>query len=294
MEVDAAGPLRRKEAPMDSSIEQMERDLALAAYAKGTREAYVRTAKRLSEFSGKPITAVTRDDVRAFVEALTSRRPSAGVLHKELCAVLFLFRRTLGRPEMVSFIKMPRRHSPLPAVLSLNEMHALLRAIREPRYQAIAMVMYGAGLRIEEALALEARDIDGARGVIHVRHGKGNKAREAKLTPALYDWLRQYWARERPPMPYLFASRKTGKPPIQPTVRKALARAGKDAWIKKPVRPHVLRHSFATHLLDEGVDIRVVQALLGHESIETTARYTRVTQKRVRETPSPLDLLPRR
>jgi integrase/recombinase XerD len=279
---------------MDQSIEQMERDLTLANYAKSTRERYIGTAKRLAAFSGKALASLTRDDLRAFVESCTSRGVSPSVLHHELCGVLFLFRRTLGRPELVSFIKMPRRYSPLPAVLSVNEVHAVLRALREPRYQAIAMVMYGAGLRIDEALALEVRDIDGNRGVIQVRHGKGNKAREAKLTPMLYQWLRQYWARERPPTPYLFGSRTTGKPPIKSTVRKALAHAGKDARIKKPVRPHVLRHSFATHLLDEGVDIRVVQALLGHESIRTTARYTRVTRKRIRETPSPLDLLPLR
>jgi integrase/recombinase XerD len=279
---------------MDPSIEQLTRDLALANYAKDTRESYIRTAKQLAAFTDKPVGALTRDDLRAFVEARTSCGASAARLNRDLCGVLFLFRRTLGRPELVSFIKLPRRRSPLPAVLSVDEVHTLLRAIRKPLYQAIAMVMYGAGLRIDEVLTLEVRDIDGARGVIQVRHGKGDKAREAKLSPVLYEWLRQYWARERPPMPYLFASRKTGKPPSKPTVRKALARAGKDAWIKKPVRPHILRHSFSTHLLDEGVDVRVVQALLGHESIRTTARYTRVTQKRIRETPSPLDLLPRR
>jgi integrase/recombinase XerD len=156
------------------------------------------------------------------------------------------------------------------------------------------MVMYGAGLRIGEALALEVRDIDGSRGVLQVRHGKGNKAREAKLSPVLYAWLRQYWARVRPPLPYLFASPRTGKLPVDSTVRKALALAAKEAWIKKPVRPHILRHSFATHLLDEGTDVHVVRELLGHASIKTTARYARVTQKRVRETPSPLDLLPQR
>jgi len=279
---------------MDPSIEQLTRDLALGRYAKGTQETYVQAAEQLAAFRGKPIAALTRDDLRAFVEARASSGASAAVLCKTLCGVLFLYRRTLGRPELVSFIKLPRRRSPLPAVLSLDEVNAFLRAIRNPLYQAIAMVMYGAGLRINEALALEVRDIDGARGVIQVRHGKGDKAREAKLSPALYEWLRQYWARERPPIPYLFASRKTGKPPSQATVRKALALAGKDAWIKKPVRPHILRHSFGTHLLDEGVDIRVVQALLGHQSIHTTARYTRVTQKRILETPSPLDLLPRR
>jgi site-specific recombinase XerD len=279
---------------MDSTIEQMTRDLAFAKYAKGTQRAYLRTAKQLAEFSGKAIVEVTRDELRDFVEARAARGKSASQLHMEVLGLRFLFNKTLGRPEMVSFIKLPRRHSPLPTVLSLDEVNGLLRALREPRYQAIAMVLYGAGLRISEALALEVSDIDGARGVIRVRHGKGNKAREAKLSPALYDWLRQYWARERPALPHLFASRKTGKLPIASTVRKALLRAAKEAWINKPVRPHVLRHSFATHLLDEGIDVHVVRELLGHQSILSTARYARVTQKRIRETPSPLDLLPRR
>ncbi|HLK38375.1 MAG TPA: tyrosine-type recombinase/integrase, partial [Polyangiaceae bacterium] len=97
------------------------------------------------------------------------------------------------------------RHSPLPTVLSLDEVHALLRALRHRRYQALAMVLYGTGLRIREAIALEVGDIDGARGVVRVRHGKGDKAREAKLSDSLYEWLRRYWAQERPPLPYLFA-----------------------------------------------------------------------------------------
>jgi len=279
---------------MDTSIEQLGQDLARASYAKSTRERYVRTARELAEHCHKPVVEVTRDDLRAFVESVTGRGLSPSQVSWRLCAVLFLFRRTLGRPELVSFIKLPRRHSPLPSVLSLDEVNALLRALRHRRYQAIAMVMYGAGLRVSEAIALEVRDIDGSRGVLQVRHGKGNKAREAKLSPTLYEWLRQYWAKERPPLPYLFASAKTGKLPRPDTVRGALARAAKDAWIKKRVTPHVLRHSFATHLLDEGTDVHVVRELLGHASIKTTARYARVTQKRVRETPSPLDLLPQR
>jgi integrase/recombinase XerD len=202
--------------------------------------------------------------------------------------------RTLGQPELVSFIKLPRRHSPLPSVLSLDEVNALLRALRHPRYQALAMVLYGTGLRIREAIALEVSDIDGSRGVIRVRHGKGDKAREAKLSDSLYEWLRRYWAQQRPPLPYLFASPKTGKLPRPATIRRALAQAAKEAWIKKRVTPHVLRHSFATHLLDEGTDVHVVRELLGHASIATTARYARVTRKRIRETPSPLDLLPQR
>jgi integrase/recombinase XerD len=282
---------------MDQHIEQLARDLALAKYAETTQKSYVDAARRLAAFSGKAIGEVTRDEVRDFVEARAKEVKSPTQLHKEFCGLLFLFRRTLGRPEMVSFIKLPRRYSPLPTVLSVNEVHALLRTVRNPCYQAIAMVMYGAGLRISEAVALEVRDIDGARGVIQVRHGKGNKAREAKMSPTLYDWLRQYWARERrdrPASSYLFVSRKNDKPPRVETVRKAFVLAAKQAWIKKRVTPHVLRHSFATHLLDEGTDVHVVRALLGHASINTTARYARVTQKRIRETPSPLDLLPQR
>ena len=279
---------------MDKSIERLGQDLARANYAEKTRKAYVQTAGELAKRSGKPLAELTRDDLRAYVDSLRGGNLSPHQQASRLGAVLFLFRRTLGRPELVSFIKLPRRHSPLPSVLSLDEVHALLRAVRHRRYQAIAMVMYGAGLRISEALALEVRDIDGARGVLQVRHGKGNKAREAKLSPSLYAWLRQYWAKERPPLPYLFASPKTGKLPQLATVRKALARAAKEAWIKKRVTPHVLRHSFATHLLDEGTDVHVVRELLGHASLSSTARYARVTQKRVRETPSPLDLLPQR
>jgi integrase/recombinase XerD len=279
---------------MDSSIEQMKRDLAMAAYAKGTRDKYIGTARQLADFCGKSLVDVTRDELRDYVEALTTSGKSAHIVGQQLCALLFLFRKTLGQPELVSFIKLPRRRSPLPTVLSLDEVNVLLRALRKPRYQAIAMVMYGAGLRISEVIALEVGDIDGSRGVIQVHHGKGDKAREAKLSPALYEWLRQYWRRERPPLPYLFASRQTGKPPTDATVRKALAAAAKDAWIKKRVTPHVLRHCFATHLLDEGTDVHVVRELLGHASINTTARYARVTQKRIRETPSPLDLLPQK
>jgi integrase/recombinase XerD len=279
---------------MDQSIEQLGQDLARANYAETTRERYVRATQELAEHCRKPLVDVTREDLRAFVEFVGSRGMSPWQVRDRLSGVLFLFRRTLGRPELVSFIKLPRRHSPLPSVLSVEQVHALLQALQHRRYQAIAMVMYGAGLRVSEAIALEVRDVDGARGVLQVRHGKGDKAREAKLSPSLYEWLRQYWARERPPLPYLFASPKTGKLPRVATIRKAIARAAKEAWIKKRVTPHVLRHSFATHLLDEGTDVHVVRELLGHASISTTARYARVTQKRVRETPSPLDLLPQR
>ncbi len=279
---------------MDQSIKQFGQDLALANYAERTRDGYVKTARHLSARFGKPLAQLTREEIRTYVEEMTARGKSASWLTAQLAAVSFVYRKTLGRPDLVSFITYPKRYKPLPTVLSLEQVGALIQAVRVPRYQAIVMVLYGAGLRISEALALHVSDLDGARGVIIVRHGKGNKAREAKLSPALYAWLRQYWARERPPQPYVFASRKTGKPPCMETIRAALADAAKKAWIDKHVTPHVLRHSFATHLLEQGTDVRVVGALLGHASLASTARYAQVTEKLVRQTPSPLDLLPQK
>ena len=173
----------------------------------------------------------------------------------------------------MSFIKFPRQRSALPTILSPEEVGRLFEAIHHRRYQAIAMVIYGTGVRLDEALWLKVEDIDGSRGVIRVRHGKGDKARDVKLTPTLLSWLRTYWGREQPPKPYLFSSRTTGKPPTQETVRAAQARAGEQAGISKPVRPHVLRHSYATHLHEQGVDLRVLQALMGHANIQTTAWY---------------------
>lgn len=268
----------------------MGQDLALARYAKSTREHYLSTARHLSNRFARPLAELTRDDLRAYVEEMTARGRSSSWVTAQLAALSFLYRKTLGRPELISFVSWPRKHRPLPTVLSLDEVGALLRAIKVARYQAVAMTMYGAGLRISEALALEVADIDAARGVIRVRHGKGDKAREAKLSPTLYAWLRDYWAREQPPRPYLFASRKTGKPPLKATICRAVAVAAKEAWINKRVTPHVLRHSFATHLLEQGYDIRTVQELLGHKDVKTTMIYTHVLNRGGRGVTSPMDM----
>lgn len=276
---------------MDSAIKQLDQDLALGAYSTGTCSAYRKVAKEVAAFLGKPLESATRDEVRSYVEVLSQRGLSTANFNKQVSGLLFVFRRTLGKPELVSFVRQRRATSTLPQVLSQQEVHALLNALRTPRMQALVMVMYGSGLRVSEALSLTVEDIDGQRGVIRVRHGKGDVPREAKLSPVLYGWLREYWAKVRPPRPYLFAN-KHGNPPCAESVRAALSAAAEQAGISKRVTPHVLRHSFATHLLEEGTDVRVVSALLGHASLQSTQRYARVTTKVVRQTPSPLDLLP--
>ena len=283
-----------REAIVNEEIERFSRDLAFAEYAQSTQKNYRKTAENLVARFGRAPSALTQDEVRAFAEELKARGMSPSWTRMRLAALVFLYRRTLGRPEAVSFIRFPKKRSVLPAVLSPEEVHALLNRIENPRLQALAMVMYGAGLRLQEARKLEVGDIDAARGVIRVRNGKGKKDREAKLSMSLYQWLRDYWARIRPRRPYLFASPKTGRLPLPDTIRSAIASAAKGAWIRKTVTPHVLRHSFATHLLENGTDITVVAHLLGHASIKTTIRYARVTRQLVRETPSPLDLLPQR
>jgi site-specific recombinase XerD len=278
---------------MSNEIENMTRDLALKGYAQSTQKRYLKAAAKLIARFGRPASDISRDDLRDYIEELKAACKGSSRLGMELCALLFLYRRTLGRPDLVSFISLPKRHSPLPEVLSVKEVHALLNAIENPRYQAMAMLMYGTGLRINEARALEVRDIDGARGVIRVRHGKGDKAREVMLSQELYLWLRQYWSRHQPAPPYVFVS-KQGQLPCESSFREALAKAAKAAFITKRVKPHTLRHSFATHLLEQGTDVHVVRELLGHASLRSTARYARVTRKIVRQTPSPLALLPRK
>jgi site-specific recombinase XerD len=279
---------------MDKCIEQMKQDLAFAKYDKATQAAYLKAAQELLTHFDRPVNAIERDDLRTYVEHLQAQGRSASWLKVKLAALVFLFAKTLGRPTDMSFIKFPKQHVPLPTVLSLAEVDAFLQALRHPMYLAIAMVLYGTGLRIDEALSLEVTDIDGSRSVLRVRHGKGDRAREVKLSAGLYQSLRDYWVRQRPPLPYLFASRRTGRPPTPDAVRNAFSMAAEQAGIHKRVRPHVLRHSYATHLLDAGTDVRVIQALLGHKSLHTTMRYTRVSMALVQKAPSPLELLPSR
>lgn len=277
---------------MNKDIEDMARDLAGKEYTESTQKAYLKEAKKLAEWAGKPPSTMTRDELRRYVEEQRKAVKSASILHTKFCALFFLYKKTLGQPEQVSFFSLPKRRSKVPDVLTQKEVHSVLQRLEVPRYQGIAMVMYGSGLRIQEARCLQVSDIDGERGVIRVRRGKGDKPREAKLSPSLYGWLREYWTLTQPPGSYLFGSPRTGKPPTMRSVNKALKKAAEAAWIKKPVYAHVLRHSFATHLLEQGVDIYVVSALLGHASLRSTRRYARVTRKIVRQVPSPVDLLP--
>ena len=183
---------------METTIENLKRDLALRAYAESTQKRYVSHAQKLMARFERPAAEITQDELRTYVSELRAGHKSWSRLVEALCALLFLYRKTVGSPELVSFISLPKKYSPLPTVLSVREVHAVLNHIKHPRYRMLAMVMYGCGLRISEAIALQCRDVDGSRGVLYIRHGKGNIAREAKLSSELYLMLREYWARIRP------------------------------------------------------------------------------------------------
>ena len=191
----------------------------------------------------------------------------------------------------MSWISWPRQAKTLPVVLAGTEVLQLLGALSTPMHRTIAMVMYGAGLRVTEACDLRVDDIDAKRNVIHVRRGKGNKERIVPLSPRLLIGLRTYWDVCRPPQPYLFPGDDPAAPITADRVRHAMRAAVRTCKFTKKVTPHVLRHSFATHLIDTGTDIRVIQAILGHASIRTTMQYAQVSTARLAKAKSPLDLL---
>jgi len=272
--------------------DRMMQDLVLAGYSEETKHAYVATVGNLVAFhGGQSPMRLRQEDLRRWVEHMQSRGLSASRLRQLFAAVRFFFVKTLGRPHLVAFLSMPRsRTTPLPEILTAEEVGQVLQTLQVAKYRALFTLIYATGLRVSEACALRTTDIDAKRGVLHVRHGKGDKARLVVLSPRLLALLRSYWAAERPPHPWLFAG-QSGNPIDPHTARGALRLAAAQALHGKHVTPHMLRHSFATHQLESGTDLRVVQVLLGHAQISTTARYTRVSTETMKRAVDTLEKL---
>ncbi len=270
--------------------DRMQQDLQLAQYRPSTQESYLRCANNFVAYFMRPPTELGREDIREFLLTLTDR-PSTQKTH--YAAIKLLYNITLRRPEEVVDIPWPKMRQKLPDILSVEEVAALLEAIKAILHRAVVMTTYGAGLRISETCSLCVSDIDSKRGLIHVRDGKRGRDRYVGLSPRLLKCLREYWRVTRPTGQYLFEGSQPGQHVDPSVIRRALKRAAKEVGIQKRVTPHSLRHAFATHLLEDGTDIRVIQVLLGHSSIRTTARYTRVSKRHVAAVSSPLDKLPK-
>jgi integrase/recombinase XerD len=274
-------PLRRR----------MIDDMTLRNFTKTTIKAYVRAVARFARYFHCSPDRLGREHVRAYLLHLLNEQHVSHSYYKlTRCALRFFYRETLGRddvPASLAPVKQPRS---LPVVLGPDELARFFAAVKNLKHRALLMTAYAAGLRVSEVTRLRIADIDSARMVIRVRHGKGQKDRYVMLSPRLLEVLRAYWKAARP-SDFLFPGAAADRPLTTGSVRKVCSRARRAAGLDKHVTVHILRHSFATHLLESGTDLRTIQVLLGHHSFSTTARYVHVATASLPSTKSPFDRL---
>jgi site-specific recombinase XerD len=274
-------PLRRR----------MIDDMTLRNFAPGTISVYVHCVARFAQHFGQSPDRLGPEDVRAYLlHLIQERRVSWSYYNQNLQALRFLYNTTLGRDWVLQHLACPKRPQRLPVVLGADEVVRFFAAVGSLKYRAVLMTAYAAGLRLSEVATLRVEDIDSQRMVLRVRQGKGRQDRYVMLSPRLLQVLRQYWKAARP-RTWLFPGRDPDRPISAHAVMKACRRAREEAGLEKRVTVHTLRHSFATHLLEAGTDLRTIQVLLGHRSPRTTALYTHVSPAALRATASPLDRL---
>lgn len=271
--------------------DRMARDLALRNLATGTQTQYLQCCCRFVRYHMKSPLKLGEADIKEYLHRLLLAGGSAEKLKMHVAGLKFLYGVTLNRPEVVARIPWPKVAKKRPDILSGTEVERLLGAVTSLVPCVALMTAYGTGLRVSEVCRLQVDDIDGKRRLIHVRLGKGRKDRYVMLPERLYRALRGYWAKVRPTGGWLFPGRKKGTHLHPTAVNWALKEAVRTTKLKKRVTTHTLRHSFATHLLELGTDIRIIQALLGHESLRTTQGYTHVGAGLVGRVTSPLDVL---
>ena len=259
-----------------------------------TVRAYVTAVAQFARYCDKSPELVGREEIRRFLLYLVrDKRVARATYRQKLSAIRFLYRITLQKDWLIEGITHPSSDRKLSVVLSMDEVDRVFDALCSLKYRAVLMTTYGGGLRISEVLTLRVADIDGQRMTIRIDQGKGRRDRYVPLPHRLLVVLREYWRAARP-KEFLFPGRgKTGHVCYR-AVADALKRAVRDAKLTKHITTHTLRHSFATHHLENGTDLRIIQVLLGHRSLKTTATYTHVSQKTVQSAKSPLDVLEER
>ncbi len=273
-------PLRRR----------MIDDMTIRNMSPATQRSYLHAVTKFSRYFARSPERLDLEDVRAFQVHLVATGISWPALNQTVCALRFFYGVTLGHaeiPERIPYAREPRK---LPVVLSADEVVRFLEAVPSLKTRAALTTAYAAGLRASEAVGIKLADVDAGRMVIRVEHGKGGKDRYVMLSVQLLGILRTYWRLARPTH-WLFPGRDASKPIDVQVLHTACRSACAAAGLAKRVTVHTLRHSFATHLLESGTDIRIIQVLLGHSNLSSTARYTQVSNGLIRRTESPLDRL---
>jgi site-specific recombinase XerD len=276
--------------------ERMLEDLRLRGLSSRTQEAYVGAVRQLAAHYHQPPDQLSEEDLRQYFLYLTDvKHVAPSTLSIALSGIKFFYQHTLRRDWPTLNLVRPPRERKLPVVLSVAEVEQVLRCVHRLRYRLCLSTIYACGLRLQEGVQLQVRDLDGERGLLHVRHGKGNKDRAVPLPERSLALLRDYWRSHRHPT-WLFPSTSQtpagrSAPMDESGVQKAFRGALRESGVTKPATVHTLRHSWATHLLEAGVNLRVIQAYLGHASPTTTALYTHLTrpsEDRVVETITPV------
>ncbi len=270
--------------------QRMIEDMTIRNLSPATQQSYLYAVARFSRHFNCPPDRLGMEDVRAYQLHLVSRQYSWTHVNQVVCALRFFYGITLGHPEALERIVYGREPEKLPPVLAPEEVARFLEAVPGLRNRVALTTAYAAGLRIGEVTRLKVAAIDSQRMLIHVESGKGDKDRLAMLSPRLLEILRNWWRRARPAV-WLFPGREPGEHVSRPALQDACRQARRRAGLDKPVTPHTLRHSFATHLLENGTDIRIIQVLLGHADLSSTSRYTRVAANLIAGVPSPFDRL---
>jgi integrase/recombinase XerD len=271
---------------------RMESELRLRGYSERTVESYIAAVRKFAAFHGRSPGFLGSEDIRSYLVHMTEHEKlSPSTIIQAICAIRFIYLHVLHRPCEIEKMVFPKRKKKLPVVLTESEVTKLLDAAPDRRSLAILMVLYSAGLRLNEALQLTPEDIDSQKMSIRVREGKGGRERRVILSEKLLKTLRQYF-REYTPKKWLFYG-PTREAPMGPrTVQRMIRQTAEHAGLTKRVTAHLLRHSFATHLLEHGTSLRYIQELLGHKNLKTTLVYTHVSPKALDRVLSPLDRLP--
>lgn len=265
-------------------------DLRLRNLAPRSIECYVRGVVRLAKFAGRSPDQLGPEDIRAFQLDLLKHEVSWSLFNQTVCGLRWFFGTTLQRPEVLPKVPFGKRPRFLPTILGTDEVVRLLDAARPGRDRVLLQTTYACGLRLLEVLHLQVGDIDSARMFVIVRQGKGRKDRLVPLSVRLLTELRAYW-RMHQPRSFLFPGAKADQPLCASAVQRLMKRTRQGAGIDKPATMHTLRHSFATHLHEAGVDLVTLQKLLGHSSIHSTLLYLHLSQRQLQQTPSLLDLI---